>query len=85
MVNKHEFKFVVTGVELDESQIQRVSTAIAQAAVLALGESATPEAVTVPLGRTIWWRGIPADPLREELVDYAEQQVRSAAGPAVGM
>ena len=72
---KHEFRFIVTDVELSTEHEQRISRAVAQAAALALAEVTPANAVTVPLGRNIWWRGIPQPELLKALEQYAQGRV----------
>ncbi|MFC8447983.1 hypothetical protein [Kitasatospora sp. NPDC057223] len=74
-MGKHEFKFVVSDVELTEEQQARVSHAVGQAGALALGDLTPPGAVSVALGSHVWWRGLPPDALRTELERFAQLQI----------
>jgi hypothetical protein len=70
-VAKFEFKFVVSDVRLTKAQEAKIGQAVAQAGALALAEVTPPNAVTVAIGKNIWWRGIPADALQKQLKEFA--------------
>jgi len=72
--SKHEFKFVLTDVELTEEQQERVGRAVAQAGALALGELVPTESLTVPVRSNVWWHGIPRPDLMAELQRVAADQ-----------
>lgn len=72
--NKHEFKLVLTDVELTEEQQERVSRAVAQAGVMALGDLLPKESLTVPVRRNVWWYGIPRPDLMMELQTLAAER-----------
>ncbi|MBT2493419.1 hypothetical protein J7E96_33950 [Streptomyces sp. ISL-96] len=74
--SKHEFQFVLTGVELTDEQQEKVSRAVAQAGVLALGELAPRESVTVRVKPKVWWHGIPRPDLMQELQRSAADQLK---------
>ncbi|MEU8524917.1 MULTISPECIES: hypothetical protein [Streptomyces] len=74
--NKHEFKLVLTDVELTEEQQERVSRAVAQAGVMALGDLLPKESLTVPVRRGVWWYGIPRPDLMTELQGLATERER---------
>lgn len=69
--SKHEFKFVLTGVELTDEQQEQISRAVAQAGALALGGLAPRGSLSVRLGKNIWWQGQPADELIQEIQRHA--------------
>ncbi|MGW4898110.1 hypothetical protein ACWEQL_38560 [Kitasatospora sp. NPDC004240] len=75
-IGKHEFKFVLTGVELTEDQQERISRTVAQAGTLALGDLLPEKAIGVQVERKIWWCGIPVDDLLTALRRHAADQVR---------
>lgn len=77
---KLEFRFVVSDVELTPEHQERISQAVAQAGALALAEVTPADAVTIRVGHNIWWRGIPAEDLREALQSFAHQQVAEGGG-----
>jgi hypothetical protein len=72
--SRHEFKFVLTDVELTAEQEERVSRAVAQAGALALGELLPKESLTVPVRHNVWWHGIPRPDLMTELQRVAAEQ-----------
>jgi hypothetical protein len=78
-VAKYEFKFVVSDVRLTKAQEAQIGQAVAQAGALALAEHTPPTAVTVPIGKNIWWRGIPPDVLRVELEKFAAKAAGAGA------
>jgi hypothetical protein len=75
-VARYEFKFVVSDVRLTKAQEAQIGQEVAQAGALALAEVTPPNAVTVAIGKNIWWRGIPPDVLQKQLQQFA----RKAAG-----
>lgn len=75
-VAKYEFKFVITDVELSKEVQARVGQAVAQAGALALAEITPPEAITVGIGRNIWWRGIPVPDLVQAIQEAAVQKAK---------
>jgi hypothetical protein len=77
----HEFTFIVTDVELSENEQARISQAVAQAAAFALADITPPDALTVPIARNIWWRGIPATEIFSELQKQAVQKTGFQARP----
>ena len=77
---RYEFKFVLTDVELSKEQQRQVGASVAQAGALALAEHTPPDAVTVELGRGIWWRGKPAPELAKELQEFAQQHAEARGG-----
>lgn len=77
---RYEFRFVVSDVRLSKAQEAQIGAAVAQAGALALAEVTPPSAVTVPVGRNIWWRGLPPEVLRLELEKFAEKAVGARAG-----
>jgi hypothetical protein len=79
-VARYEFRFVVSDVRLTKAQEAQIGAAVAQAGALALAEVTPPSAVTVPVGRNIWWRGLPPEGLRLELEKFAEKAVGARAG-----
>lgn len=72
---RHEFRFIVSDVELSPEHQERIGQSVAQAGALALAEVTPANAVTVSVGRNIWWRGIPPEELLKSLEQYASQQV----------
>ncbi|HWG74159.1 MAG TPA: hypothetical protein VG184_08915 [Acidimicrobiales bacterium] len=68
---KHEFRFVVTDVELSEDDRDRVNQAIGQAVAFALADQTPPNAVSYQY-RNILWRGIPPVELQHELEQVVE-------------
>lgn len=78
---KYEFKFVVSDVRLTKAQEAQIGQAVAQAGALALAEHTPAAAVTVPVGKNIWWRGLPPPPLLRELEQFA---AKVAGGRAIG-
>ena len=68
---KHEFRFVVTDVELTEEDRERVNQAISQAAAFALADQTPPNAVSYQF-RNILWRGIPPVELQQQLEQVVE-------------
>jgi hypothetical protein len=70
---KHEFRFVVTDVDLDEDDRERVSQAISQAAAFALADQTPPNAVSYSF-RNILWRGIPPVELQAQLEQLVEEK-----------
>ncbi|MGW4898791.1 hypothetical protein ACWEQL_42215 [Kitasatospora sp. NPDC004240] len=75
-IGKHEFRFVLTGVELTEDQQERISRAVAQAGALALGDLLPEKPIGVRLERNTWWYGIPHNDLMIALRRFAADQVR---------
>lgn len=76
-VAKYEFKFVISDIELSREVQERVGQAVAQAGALALAEVTPPEAITVKVGRNIWWRGIPAPDLAQALQEQAAMKAKA--------
>ena len=74
---RYEFRFVVSDIELKPEQHEQISRAVAQAASLALAEVTPANAVTVPLGLNIWWRGIPPEVAFGQLEARARQEVQA--------
>lgn len=72
---KYEFKFVVTDVRLTKAQEAQIGQQIAQAGALALAQVTPPEAVSVAVGKNIWWRGIPAEALQKQLQQFAQKEI----------
>jgi hypothetical protein len=70
---RHEFRFVVTDVELSEEDRQRVQQAISQSATIALADLTPPNAVSFQF-RNILWRGIPPIELQEQLEQVVEER-----------
>ena len=68
---KYEFRFIVSDVKLTTAQEAKIGQAVAQAGALALAEVTPPNAVSVAVGKNIWWRGIPPDVLQKELQQFA--------------
>jgi hypothetical protein len=73
---KHEFRFIVSDVDLDPGQHERISRTVAQAAALALAEVTPVNAVSVQLRPNVWWRGIPP----EAAVGLIETRAREETG-----
>jgi hypothetical protein len=67
----HEFKFVVSDADLTPEQIERVSSAVAQAGTLAVAELTPSDAITFRVGPSWVWRGIPPVTVRQALQDHA--------------
>jgi len=74
VADKHEFHFVVTGVDLSPEQVDKVGSAVAQAGALALAEVTPADAVTVRIARNRWWRGIPPFELKERLQAFGRDE-----------
>jgi hypothetical protein len=74
-VAKYEFRFVVTDVRLTKAQEAQIGQAVAQAGALALAQVTPPEAVSVAVGKNIWWRGIPAPILQKQLQEFAQKEI----------
>ncbi|KUJ65304.1 hypothetical protein ACZ90_49025 [Streptomyces albus subsp. albus] len=72
--NRHEFKFVLTDVELSKEQREKVGRAVAQAGAMALGELLPKESLAVAVGPNVWWHGIPRPDLMTELQRTAAEQ-----------
>jgi hypothetical protein len=68
---KHEFRFVVTDVELSEGDRERVNQAISQAAAFALADQTPPNAISYHF-RNILWRGLPPIELQQQLEEVVE-------------
>jgi hypothetical protein len=71
---KHEFKFVLSDVELTEEQQEKVSRAVAQAGALAVSELLPQGSLTIPVRQNVWWHGIPRPDLMAELQRSAAEQ-----------
>jgi len=76
MARKYEFKFVVTDVEMSPELHERIGQAVASAGALALADFAPPEAVTVKVGKNLWWRGIPVPDLVRALQEMAAGKIK---------
>jgi hypothetical protein len=74
-VAKYEFRFVVSDIRLTKAQEAQIGEAVAQAGALALAEVTPPHAVSVGIGKNIWWRGIPPEVLQKQLQEHAQKQV----------
>lgn len=72
---RHEFRFIVSDVELSAEHQESIARSVAQAGALALAEVTPANAVTVSVGRNIWWRGLPPPELQQSLEQFAAQQV----------
>jgi hypothetical protein len=73
---RHEFRFIVSDIDLSAEHQDRIGRAVAQAGALALAEVTPSNAVTVPVGPNIWWRGIPPQELQQSLEQFAAKQVQ---------
>jgi hypothetical protein len=86
MADKHEFHFVVTGVDLSPEQFDRIGSAVAQAGALALAEVTPADALTVRIAKNRWWRGIPPFDIAEKLQEFGQVQsgeLNVSEGPIV--
>jgi hypothetical protein len=71
----HVFKFVVSDVDLTPEQQERISRAVSQAGILAVGDLTPEESVTFQLGRRGLWNGIPPVDVLQALETYVSEQV----------
>ena len=71
----YEFRFVVSDVMLTKAQEQKIGQAVGQAGAFALTEITPPQAVSVGLGKNLWWRGIPRPDLLKGLQEFANGQI----------
>jgi hypothetical protein len=71
----HQFKFVVSDVELTPEQVARIGQEVAEAGALALAAHAPADAVSVQVRPGIWWRGIPAEAIVRDLQEFAVGQI----------
>ncbi len=78
---KYEFRFVVSDVRLTKAQEAQIGQSVAQAGALALAEVTPPAAVSVQIGKNIWWRGIPPEVLRVQLEKFGAEQAGGVVGP----
>jgi hypothetical protein len=77
-VATHEFRFVVSNVELDPGQIKGIGQAVVQAGTLAVADETPTEAVTVEVRPGIFWRGLPPADARGALLAHASDAVVGA-------
>ena len=73
----HVFKFVVSDVELTPEQRERISRAVSQAGIVAVGDLTPPESITFHPGRggyPVPWLGLPPADLRHALETYISEQ-----------
>jgi hypothetical protein len=74
----HVFKFVVSDVDLTPEQQERISRAVSQAGILAVGDLTPGESVTFQLGHHGLWNGIPPVDVLQALETYVSEQVEIA-------
>ena len=74
----HVFKFVVSDVDLTPEQQERISRAVSQAGILAVGDLTPDESVTFQLGHHGLWNGIPPVDVLHALETYVSEQVEIA-------
>jgi 7-keto-8-aminopelargonate synthetase-like enzyme len=70
----HQFKFIVSDVDLDDEQVERVGRAVAQAGALAVADQTPEDAVIVYYRPGHVWCGLPPANLNEALRVYANEQ-----------
>jgi hypothetical protein len=76
----HVFKFVVSDVDLTPEQQERISRAVSQAGILAVGDLTPGESITFHPGRggyPVSWLGLPPIDVRHALETYVSEQVKS--------
>jgi hypothetical protein len=73
-VATHQFKFVVSDVELTSRQVEQIGRQVAQAGALALADLVPEHAVTLQVRPGIWWQGKPAVEIIKQLEQHAAQQ-----------
>ena len=71
----HVFKFVVSDVDLTREQEERISRAVSQAGILAVGDLTPADSVTFHLGDRGLWNGIPPVDVLQALETYVSEQV----------
>jgi hypothetical protein len=71
----HQFKFVVSDVDLSGAQIDEIGRAIAGAGSAALAGFTPVDAIEIQLAPKWWWRGLPRDDLHRALEAYVRDQV----------
>jgi hypothetical protein len=70
----HQFRFVVSDVDLTRDQVEHVERAIAQAGALALADLMPEDAVTCRVRPGWLWKGLPPVDILEPLTEYASRQ-----------
>jgi hypothetical protein len=71
----HQFKFVVSDVDLTPEQEERIARAVAQAGILALGDLTPEDSVTFQFGHHGLWNGIPPVDVVAALSAYVSERV----------
>jgi hypothetical protein len=72
---KYEFKVLVSDVELSDEHQEKIGRAVAQAGAAAVAEQIGGEAQSIPVGLRHWWCGIWPEKMRDELKQFAREQV----------
>lgn len=70
----HQFKFVVSDVDLTPEQVDAIGQKVSQAGALAVASHVPREAVTVQVRPGIWWLGKPAPEVTKQLEGFAAKQ-----------
>ena len=74
-MGRYEFKVVVSEVELSDAHQEQIGRAVAQAGAAAIAEHVGGEAQSIPVGLRHWWCGIWPEKTRDEMKQFAREQV----------
>ncbi len=70
----HQFKFVVSDIDLTPEQVERVARAVAQAGTLALADETPEDAITYKVRPGVFWRGLPPVEIADVLQKVAAEK-----------